>query len=569
MRIDYLFDRLVTGGLVTTQSPAGAAGATTGMDPNSLNGSTQGTFFNNSGGTGAAPSTAGSGNPIISQDQSAFSQYVLGQTATNPVTIGNLAGVGGAGQATTIGQALQDFMDLPPSQLQALEMQLWDAGYYVDGNGQPVSAQNIRFGVPGDPASWTAFARALGAASSSGVSLTSLLGQRAQAGAGINNALPSAVTGGGHTYTIDLANPTTMKQVADSVFQSALGRNATASEVSDITSKLRQQETSQGLTQEQGAEQQSRSVYQTEVNQRYISYESQTNPNLGGQIPAGPVNNVQDWSAALLSYMNLPVTTSNMAAIMAWVKQTGKFGDGSFNPLGTQRPEGGSTSGAGGVQQFQNWQQGLEGTASMLLNGKYQGLVSALQNGQGSQAVKSDATVQQELKSWSAGKVSSLTVDSKTSSDAAQASFLWNANSKPAQPGQPAQPGAAAATLAAGASNPQVGSYLQAQQQAAQNTLAAGASNPQVGAYLQAQQAASQGGQGVSPWDVSQGQQPPNPGDAYISPVTTFDVTPATEGAQAYAAATTGPNRIAYAGNNYLNAYQAVLAMIKGGGPTA
>jgi hypothetical protein len=73
----------------------------------------------------------------------------------------------------------------------------------------------------------------------------------------------------------------------------------------------------------------------------------------------------------------------------------------------------------------------------------------------------------------------------------------------------------------------------------------------------------------VSPWDVSQGQQPPNPGDAYISPVTTFDVTPATEGAQAYAAATTGPNRIAYAGNNYLNAYQAVLAMIKGGGPTA
>lgn len=522
-------------------------------------------MFINSGGTAPAPTGTSSSPLIISQDMSAFSQYSLGSgsssIAGNPVTIGNLPGVNASGP-TTIGSALQDFMDMPPAQLQALEMQLWDAGYYINGDGSPVSAQDIRFGVPGDPASWTAFARALAAASSSGTSLTNLLQTRANQGAGVNNALPSPVTGGGHTYTIDLSNPTTVKYVADQVFQAALGRNATDSEVQDVTSKLRSQETQQGLAQQQGAEQQSRAVYQAGVTQRNVSYESQTNPNLGGQIPSGPFTSAASWATALLQYMNLPVTTSNVAAISAWANATGKFNDGSFNPLGTERPEGGSTAGAGGVQQFQSWAQGLEGTASMLMNGKYQGLISALQNGNATDAVKSSGTVQQELKTWSNGQITSLSPDSQTTSAAAEATWYANASKQ----GTPQQPGRL--PMGMNRNNAQiVGADQYVQDQAVQNTLQAGATNPQVGAYLTAQAQAGQP-QTISPADVQQGQQPPNPGDTYINPVTVYGVNPSTEQAQAYQEATTGPNRIAYAGNNYLNAYKAVLDMIHAGGPT-
>ena len=541
-----------------------------------------GTFFNsNSTGT-LTPSVSGNGSPLISQDQSAFSQYVLGQTSGYPVTIGNLPGVAQSG-STTIGAALNDFMNMPPAELQQLEMQLWDAGYYIDGNGQPVNAQDIRFGVPGDPASWTAFTRALGAASSSGVSLTQLLQTRSGQGAGVNNALPSPVTGGGHTYNIDLSNPTTVKYLADSVVQAALGRNANASEVADITSKLQSQETQQGLAQESGAETQSKAAYQAGINQRNVAYESETNPNLGGPIPTGPFNSPQQWATALLSYMNLPVTTSNVAAVTAWVNATGNFNNGSYNPLGTSRPEGGSTTGSTGVQQFQNWAQGLEGTASMLMNGKYQGLISALQQGNGASAVQSDGTVKQELSSWSNGQIKSLTVDSQTTQAAAQAVASTslpqtdpsglpmgmsrnNANTLGAPPQN-----AVASTLQAGASNPAVGAYLTAgyqQQQAVANTLQAGATNPAVGAYLTAGYQASQAPGSVSPANVQQGQQPPNPGDTYINPVTVYTTTPASEQAQAYQEATTGANRIPYGANQYLNAYNAVLAMIKSGGPT-
>lgn len=518
-------------------------------------------IFFNGGGVTAPPSTGSSSNPYISQDQSGFSQWTLQTIQNNPLVAGDIPGLEGA---TTVGQALQDFMDMSPAQLQYLQMQLYDAGFYTNADGSPMSAADINFGSPGDPASWTAFTRALGEASQSHVSLSVTLQGRTQAGAGANNLLPSPATGGGNVYTIDLSNPTSVKYTADQIFQSALGRNATDSEVQDITNKLRSQETQQGLTQEQGKEQQSQAAYQANVNQRNIAYENQTNPNLTGQIPTGPFANPESWATALLSYMNMPVTTSNVAAITAWAKKIGKFNDGSFNPLDTSRPEGGSSTAPDGSQQFQNWAQGLRATASMLMDGKYSALTTALQNGTATQAVSTDPAVKQELNTWSAGRYSSLTVDSNTTSQAAQATWYWNANNKSSNVNQ----SAVQATLHAGATNPAVGAYLQSQQQAVQNTLQAGATNPAVGAYLTAQAQAA-GSSTVNPANVSQGQQPPNPGDTYINPVTVYDVAPADASSQAYQEATTGANRIPYAANNYLNAYQAVLSMIHSGGPTA
>lgn len=525
------------------------------------------TFFG-SGGSVTAP-TSGNSNPLISQDGSGFSQYTLGQISGNAVTLG-ISGLPSG--PTTIGQALQDFMDLSPQDLLNLEMQLHDAGFYQNGDGSPMSAQDIRFGVPGDPASWTAFTRALAAASASGVSLTALLQGRSQMGAGINQALPSAVTGGGNTYTIDLSNPETVKLAADQIFQSALGRNATSDEVSKITDSLRSQETAQGLAQEQGKESSSKQVYQAQVNQRNIAYENQTNPNIGGQVPTGPFNTPQQWASALLTYMHMPTTTSNIAAISAWVEKTGKFSDGSFNPLGTSRPEGGSQTGSNGQQQFQNWAQGLEGTASMLMNGHYQNLVSALQQGNGTQAVQSNGGVKQELNAWSGGSFSSLTVSSQDTSNAATVAAQAKTQAPTPDLTRNQDPNYMGPLPGGGdVTRSQAPNYmgpLPSDNNAVSATLQAGATNPAVGAYLTAGYQAAHPST-VSPADVAQGQQPPNPGDAYVNPVTVYSVDPASESAAAYQEATTGANRIAYGGNQYLNAYQAVLAMIKAGGPTS
>jgi hypothetical protein len=75
--------------------------------------------------------------------------------------------------------------------------------------------------------------------------------------------------------------------------------------------------------------------------------------------------------------------------------------------------------------------------------------------------------------------------------------------------------------------------------------------------------------QTVNPADVNPGQQVTNPTDTYIPSVTSITTNPASADAAAYQTATTGPNRPAYLGNQYLNAYSAILSMIKAGGPTA
>jgi hypothetical protein len=76
-------------------------------------------------------------------------------------------------------------------------------------------------------------------------------------------------------------------------------------------------------------------------------------------------------------------------------------------------------------------------------------------------------------------------------------------------------------------------------------------------------------GSSVNPADVNPGQQVTNPTDAYISPVTAITTNPASADAAAYQAATTGANRPGYLGNQFINAYQAVMALIKNGAPTS
>lgn len=502
-----------------------------------------GTFFGG-GGTASAPTVTGSGNPLISQDQSAFSQYVLGQTGSDPVTIGNLPGV--PSQTTTIGGAINDFMSMTPSQLNQIEMQLWDAGFYITGDGAPMSAQDVQWGVPGDPASWTALTRALGVAASSGVSLMALLQQRTSQGTAQSQMFPSAVTGGGQTYTIDLSNPETVKYVADTVFQQAVGHNATAADVAEITANLRGQETAQGLAREQGQEQQSKAQYQAGVNQANSAYQAATNPNPNGQIPSGSYTNPSEWSTALLAYMNLPVTTSSVAAIAGWVEQTGRWGDGSFNPLGTSRPESGSQTTSSGAQQFTSWAQGLQATRSMLTNSKYASLIQALNTGQAATAFASDQATKQALQVWSGGNVSSVKPSAKITQQAAQAAAAYQQ-----QQAQTAQQNQPAPTVREIPPN-MLRSVPRAQQP-----------QPQQPPPPTVPQSGTAGMATVNPTDLQQGQQATNPADTYINPVTTFDVDPASEQAAAWQQATTGANRGGYLGNLYDQFYQQLLAATK------
>lgn len=490
--------------------------------------------------------TVSSTTPLISQDQSSLTQYVLQKTGGYPVTIGNIPGGPTDTAPTTIGQALQEFWDLPPNQLMQLQTMLFDAGYYVDGNGQPMQAGSIVFGTH-DSQSWTAFARALEAAASSNTPLATVLQNNINSGAGAaaRATLPQAVQGGGNTYTIDLSNPEDVRYAADQIFQAALGRNANDSEVTDITSKLRSQETAQGVAKEQGAEQSSQARYQASVAQRNTAYQFQTTPRYAnGAIPSGPFNSATDWSAALLGFMGMPVTASNVAAVAAWVQRSGKFGDGSYNPLGTSNPEGGSQT-KGGTQDFQNWAQGIEATASELNSGKFNNVITALQSGNAAAAFASDKATTQELSSWSDGKYGAVSTDQSTTQAAAQSAQAWQA-----QQGSPSTP-----------------SYRGVMGVSRNNLNTLGA--PTAGVNVPSTPGAPSSYPSTNYADINQGQQPPNPGDTYVNPVTVYSVNPASESAAAYQEATTGANRIPYEGNTYLNAYQSILAMIKAGGPTA
>ena len=484
--------------------------------------------------------TVSSSTPLISQDQSSLTQYVLQQTGGYPVTIGNIPGGPSNTAPTTIGQALQEFWDLPPDQLMQLQTTLFDAGFYVDGNGQPMQAGSIVFGTH-DSQSWTAFARALEAAASSGKPLADVLQSNIASGAGAaaRATLPQAVQGGGNTYTIDLSNPENVRFAADQIFQAALGRNATAAEVGDITGKLRGQETAQGMAKEQGAEQSAQQRYQASIAQRNTAYQFETTPRYAnGAIPSGPFNSASDWSAALLGFMGMPVTASNVAAMTAWVQRSGKFGDGSYNPLGTSNPEGGSQT-KGGTQDFQNWAQGIEATASELNSGKFQSVIAALQSGNATAAFSSDKATTQELSSWSGGKYGAVNTDANSTQAAAQSAQAWQA-----QQGTPGTPD--------------------------QRIMGVSSSNvPRAYQNIPGQPATPATQPSTNYADMNQGQQPPNPGDTYVNPVTVYSVNPASESSAAYQEATTGANLVPHLGNEYLSAYQAILSMIKNGGPTS
>lgn len=90
------------------------------------------------------------------------------------------------------------------------------------------------------------------------------------------------------------------------------------------------------------------------------------------------------WADALLATLGDPVSTENERAVTAWERaEGGHWGNtAAYNPLNTTQPEPGSRPmNSVGVQAYTSWAQGMQATVATLRNGRYGGILSALQAG--------------------------------------------------------------------------------------------------------------------------------------------------------------------------------------------
>jgi hypothetical protein len=101
--------------------------------------------------------------------------------------------------------------------------------------------------------------------------------------------------------------------------------------------------------------------------------------------------NTHDFAVDVLTGLGMPVTTSNIQAIMAWSTAESKPGRGAaFNPMNTTQPAKGATNfNTVGVKNFTSYQQGVQATVQTLRNGHYGPILNAFKKGNDAFAVAS------------------------------------------------------------------------------------------------------------------------------------------------------------------------------------
>ena len=115
--------------------------------------------------------------------------------------------------------------------------------------------------------------------------------------------------------------------------------------------------------------------------------------NTGSKNPPVLTGNQTEtsWATALLTRIGAPVTDQNVSAMTTWMKFEGGGGgkatglgknSAMYNPLNTTQGAAGAKSmNSVGVKSYNSWDQGMEATVQTLMNGKYSGILSALQQG--------------------------------------------------------------------------------------------------------------------------------------------------------------------------------------------
>ena len=96
------------------------------------------------------------------------------------------------------------------------------------------------------------------------------------------------------------------------------------------------------------------------------------------------------WAKTLLQALQAPVTTDNLAAIIAWEMAEGGhwYNSAHYNPLNTTWNMPGATAmNSVGVKAYLSWAQGLAATVNTFHNGLYEGILAALRAGNDAQSV--------------------------------------------------------------------------------------------------------------------------------------------------------------------------------------
>jgi hypothetical protein len=92
----------------------------------------------------------------------------------------------------------------------------------------------------------------------------------------------------------------------------------------------------------------------------------------------------EQFAAALLRRLGAPVTRPNVRGVVGWEAAEGGHWHNTarHNPLNTTQPMrgAGNTGSQGNIKVYRNWRQGLRATVKTLRNGRYQGILDALQH---------------------------------------------------------------------------------------------------------------------------------------------------------------------------------------------
>lgn len=116
----------------------------------------------------------------------------------------------------------------------------------------------------------------------------------------------------------------------------------------------------------------------------------------------------KQWADAFLAAIGNPNPSPQIEDfVINWTAQEGAYpgGQGTYNLLNTTQPESGSYGGGtqGNIQYFPSFAEGIQANATVLKNGLYPDLLTALQSNDINALCSGSSSVQQEMATWGTG----------------------------------------------------------------------------------------------------------------------------------------------------------------------
>jgi len=129
---------------------------------------------------------------------------------------------------------------------------------------------------------------------------------------------------------------------------------------------------------------------EAEARRREAEARALLNSSMASAVVSGGRYTQTSWAKEFLRRADLPVTATNIAAVVAWEVAEGGhwYNTAYYNPLNTTMPAAGARGmNSVGVKAYTSWEQGFAATVATLRNGHYDGVIAALRAGDNAQAV--------------------------------------------------------------------------------------------------------------------------------------------------------------------------------------